>query len=374
MKSITIKDQNLNIPLIQGGMGIGISRSSLAGAVAKEGGMGVISAAQVGYDRKEFARDPEAANLMELPHQIERAKRISEGCGMIGVNIMAVTQQYGEYVRKACEAGADAIIVGAGLPTTLPQYVTGFPTKIAPIVSSEKAAQVILKYWDKKYSCTADFIVVEGPLAGGHLGFSFETLAQLWAYDFVKEVKGILTAKKQYEAKYERKIPLFLAGGIMSSQDVSAALSLGADGVQVATRFVATEECDASPAFKQAYVQAKPEDITIIHSPVGMPGRALRNAFIKRMEAGQEKITGCYNCLKACNPKTVSYCITQALINAVKGDVENGLIFCGARVGEIQKITTVKETIRELSAGWELPPARKSQEMMGLLAAKEEIK
>ena len=355
MESITIADQRLNIPLIQGGMGVGISRSSLAGAVAKEGGMGVISSAQIGYDREEFRHDPEAANLMELPRQIKLAKQIAEGRGMIGVNIMAVTQLYGEYVRTACEAGADAIITGAGLPTVLPRYVDGFPAKIAPIISSEKAVDVILKYWDKKYSRTADFIVAEGPLAGGHLGFSFETLAHLPSYDFSREVRGILEVKRRYEEKYARKIPLFLAGGIMDSQDVRTALSLGADGVQVASRFVATEECDASPAYKQAYIQAAPEDITIIHSPVGMPGRALRNTFVKRMEAGEEKITGCYNCLKACNPKTAVYCISQALINAVKGDTENGLIFCGARAGEIRKITTVKEVIQELSAGWEHP-------------------
>ena len=360
MQPITIADQRLSIPLIQGGMGVGISRSGLAGAVAREGGMGVISAAQIGYDREEFAHDPEAANLMELPRQIKLAKQISKGHGMIGVNIMAVTQLYGEYVRTACEAGADAIITGAGLPTTLPQYVAGFPTKIAPIVSSGKAAQVILKYWDKKYSRTADFIVAEGPLAGGHLGFSFEILAHLPEYDFGQEVKAILEVKSQYEEKYETTIPLFVAGGIMNSHDVKAALSLGADGVQVASRFVVTEECDAAPAYKQAYICAKTEDIGIIHSPVGMPGRAVRNAFIKRMEAGKEKITGCYNCLKACNPQTAPYCITQALVNAVKGDVENGLIFCGARVGEIQQITTVKEVIQELSAGWEPQPEYKA--------------
>lgn len=352
MNSIMIQDKRIDIPLIQGGMGVGISRGHLAGAVAKEGGMGVISAAQIGYDREGFAEQPEETNLLELSHQIKLAKQIAGERGLIGVNIMAVTQLYGEYVKTACEAGADAIITGAGLPTLLPQYVAGYDTKIAPIVSSGKALQIILKYWDKKYSRVADFIVVEGPLAGGHLGFSFDTLNHLQVYDFDAEVKAILAVKKQFEDKYERKIPLFLAGGISDSQDVSHTLSLGADGVQVATRFVATEECDASLKYKEAYIQAKTEDTEIIHSPVGMPGRAIRNLFLERMQAGQERIRGCYNCLKACNPKTASYCITQALINAVKGDVENGLIFCGAKVGKIKKITTVKEVIEELSIGW----------------------
>ncbi len=352
MRTIKIGNQSLEIPLIQGGMGIGVSRCQLAGAVAREGGMGVISTAQIGYDREGFARHPEETNLAEIPEQIKKARQIAQGHGMIAVNIMAVTQRYGEYVKQACEAGVDAIITGAGLPTTLPQYVKGYDTKIAPIVSSEKALNVILGYWGRKYSRTADFVVIEGPKAGGHLGFSFETLADLPAYDFDAEVRAIVLAKKKYEETYERQIPIFLAGGIFHHQDVQHALALGADGVQAATRFVATVECDASEAYKQSYIRAREEDVVIIHSPVGMPGRAIRNAFIDRMQAGKEKITGCYNCLKACNPKTAAYCISQALINAVKGDVDNGLLFCGARVGEINRIVTVKEVIRELQPGW----------------------
>lgn len=352
MKPIEIGDYRLNIPLIQGGMGIGVSRCSLAGAVAKEGGMGVISAAQVGYDHPDFRSRPEESNLLELPNQIRKAKKIAQGCGMVAVNLMAVTQLYKEYVECICEAGADAIVTGAGLPTSLPEYTHGFDTKIAPIVSTAKAMQVILKYWDRKYSRTADFLVVEGPKAGGHLRFSFEILAQLSSYDFDAEVRAIVAAKRVFEEKYQRRIPVFLAGGISDAQDVRHALSLGTDGVQVATRFVATEECDASDKYKEAYIQAKEEDVTIIHSPVGMPGRALRNAFVERMQAGQEKIVGCYNCLKACNPKTAPYCISQALINAVRGDLDDGLIFCGARVGEVNRMTTVKNVIRDLAPGW----------------------
>lgn len=355
MKPTTLFDY-MEIPLIQGGMGVGVSRCRLAGAVAREGGMGVVSAAQIGYDREEFRHDPERANLLELPRQIKLAKEIAKGRGLIAVNLMAVTQLYGEYVRTACEAGADAIITGAGLPTSLPADAMGYSVRLAPIVSTAKAAQVILKYWDRKYGRTADFLVVEGPLAGGHLGFSFETLAHLKEYDYDTEVKAVMAVKAKYEDKYGQAIPMFLAGGIRNSGDVAHALSLGADGVQVATRFVATEECDAALAFKQAYVNAKAEDIAIIHSPVGMPGRAVRNAFIRRMEAGGEAITGCYNCLKACDPRTAPYCITQALVNSVKGDVENGLIFCGGRVGEIDRITTVREVIDQLRPGWEVLP------------------
>lgn len=161
----------------------------------------------------------------------------------------------------------------------------------------------------------------------------------------------MVAAKRIFEEKYQRSIPLFVAGGILTEEDVTNALKLGADGVQVASRFVTTKECDASMAFKKAYLQAEKEDTVVIESPVGMPGRAIRNPFVERMQAGKETISGCYQCLKACDPRTAPYCITQALIRAVQGQVEDGLIFCGARVGELNRITTVKEAIRELGFG-----------------------
>lgn len=351
MSSLTLGQKTLELPLLQGGMGIGVSRCRLAGAVAYEGAMGVISAAQIGYDQDDFRLHPESANLRELPRQIKRAKALAFGRGMIGVNIMAVTQLYSQYVKTACEAGADATITGAGLPLSLTQDAMGFDVLLAPIVSSVKALQVILKYWDKKYHRTADFLVAEGPLAGGHLGFSFETLAHLETYDFRREVRGMVVAKRIFEEKYQRSIPLFVAGGMLTEEDIANALKLGADGVQVASRFVTTKECDANMAFKKAYLQAEKEDTVVIKSPVGMPGRAIRNPFVERMQAGKETISGCYQCLKACDPRTAPYCITQALIRAVQGQVEDGLIFCGARVGELNRITTVKEAIRELGFG-----------------------
>lgn len=349
MKAIQLKNKLLKKPIIQGGMGIGVSRCRLAGAVAAQDCMGVISTAQVGYDDPDFSRHPEEANLKVLPKQIQKAKELSQGKGMVAVNIMAVTQLYETYVKTACEAGVDAIISGAGLPTNLPEYAAGFDTALAPIISSEKSAHVILKYWDKKYKRTADFLVIEGPDAGGHLGFSPEQLAHRELLDYDAEVKKIIALKKIYEEKYETAIPVFLAGGMFSREDAAHALDLGADGIQAATRFVATEECDASAAYKQAYVDAKTEDVVIIKSPVGMPGRAVRNAFIDEITASPGKVTYCFNCLKACNPATAPYCITQALINAVKGDLDHGLIFCGSRVGEIDQITTVKKLVDELT-------------------------
>ena len=347
--AVKIAEHTLNVPVIQGGMGIGVSRCRLAGAVAKEGGMGVISAAQIGYDDPDFRKDPEAANLRALRAHIARAREISEGNGMIAVNLMAVTQLYGDYVKVCAEAGADAIISGAGLPSHLPKYAEGSDICLAPIVSSEKSARVILKTWDRKYQRTADFLVIEGPLAGGHLGFSQEELKQALSLNYDEEIRKILRVRDSFAEKYGRRIPVFSAGGIFSAEDVRRQIGLGCDGVQVGSRFVATEECDASPEYKRAYIEATAEDIGIITSPVGMPGRALRNAFTERVRDGSEKITWCFNCLKACNPKTADYCITQALIDAVRGDRQNGLFFCGARVGEIREITTVKELIKELS-------------------------
>ena len=345
-----IGDLHLDKPVIQGGMGIGVSRSRLAGAVAAEGGIGVISAAQIGYDSPLFREKPEAANLLTLPLEIRKAKAAAGGKGAVAVNIMSVTQLYGEYVRVAAGAGADAVISGAGLPAALPKYVEGTDVKIAPVVSSEKAAELLLRMWDRKYHRTADFLIMESPYSGGHQGFTREQLSDLphTFSRFEEEVRHTVRTKQYYELRYGKKIPLFVAGGVFTAEDTVHALELGADGIQAGTRFIPTEECDASMAYKQAFINAKEEDVVIIDSPVGMPGRAIKNPFVDRMLQGREKIDWCYNCLKICDPKTAKYCISQALINAVRGDLDNGLIFCSARVGEITRMQTVREVINEL--------------------------
>jgi len=238
----------------------------------------------------------------------------------------------------------------------LPELVAGSDTKIAPIVSGARACQLILKMWDRKYKRTADFIVVEGPMAGGHLGFSNE---QLDEYGFTagsttnpqswdQEIKDIIAVKKQYEEQYRCEIPVVVAGGIFDHADIMHAMELGADGVQLASRFVATYECDASDAYKQAYLNATQQDVQIIKSPVGMPGRALNNAFVKKTTQARETIKKCYQCLEKCNPAQVPYCITKALVDAVKGDTENGLMFCGANVGRINRMMSVRELMQEL--------------------------
>ena len=352
LKKLRIGDMVADLPVIQGGMGVGVSRSSLAGAVAAEGGVGIISTAQIGYDEEGFEKDQAGCNLKAIRKHILKAQEIAGGKGMIGVNIMVALKHYKEHVKAAVAAGADVIISGAGLPMELPELVPKTcRTKIAPIVSSRRAANLILKMWAHRYKRTADFIVVEGPEAGGHLGFSRDQLAHREELDFEQEIRDIIACKKEYEEKFGQEIPVIVAGGIFDRKDIDRAIDLGADGVQIASRFVATRECDADERYKQAYVNAKEEDVQIIQSPVGMPGRAIRNHFMEIVENGRIPVKKCYNCLEKCNPAQVPYCITKALIDAVKGDVENGLMFCGANVGRIDKITTVHELMRELAKG-----------------------
>lgn len=356
-KKLHIGDKTAKLPLIQGGMGVGISLSGLAGAVAKEGGIGIISTAQIGFRETDFDKDAKKANLRAMVSELQKAREIASdengSCdGLLGYNIMVATHDYEDYVRTAAQAGADVIISGAGLPVSMPEYVEGTDTKIAPIVSSEKAARIILKMWDKHYRRTADFIVIEGAHAGGHLGFSKEDLEHLYDENFDRnydlEIQKIIACVRLYAEKYGTHIPVIVAGGIMNSEQVRHVFSLGADGVQVATPFVATEECDAAPEFKQAYIDARKEDIEIVVSPVGMPARAIHNPFLEHVYQEKENITRCYRCLEKCSPKEAPYCITQALIRAVQGDVKNGLVFCGDNAQYLTKISTVPEVIRKL--------------------------
>ncbi len=350
LKPLIIGKLKAKFPIIQGGMGVGVSLSRLAGNVAKEGGIGIISTAQIGFEEEDFYTDPMKANLRAIDKHIKKAKEIA-GEGVIGVNIMVASQNYKEYVIGAAESGADVIISGAGLPISLPEYVKGFDTKIAPIVSSEKAANVILKMWDKKYNRTADFLVIEGPKAGGHLGFSSEDLEGIDSLDYDEEIKKIIACKKSFEEKYQVDMPVIVAGGVFDHNDIIHCLSLGADGVQIASRFVVTEECDAAQAYKDEYIKANKEDIEIVISPVGMPGRAIHNKFLEKIKNDREKIDRCLRCIISCNPSSTPYCITKALINAVKGNVDNALLFCGAEVYRLKEMTTVKKLMQELVIG-----------------------
>ena len=281
---------------------------------------------------------------------MEKARSISKD-GIIGYNIMTALRNYADHVKAAVKAKADLIISGAGLPVDLPALVENSAVKIAPIVSTARSAQVILRYWDRKYRRTADLIVAEGPLAGGHLGFTEAELLRWETEPYDTEFQNICSVVKQYEEKYDCKIPVIAAGGIYDRKDVEKMERLGADGVQVATRFVTTRECDADIRYKEAYIHACKEDISIVKSPVGMPGRAILNPLMKRVMLG-EKIehSSCHRCLAKCNPSQIPYCITDSLIQAVKGDIEHGLLFCGANAWKAEKIETVEEVVASLFA------------------------
>lgn len=350
IKPLKIGNLVAKVPIIQGGMGVGVSLSNLAGAVAKCGAIGVISAAQPGYKEEDFEKNNFNANVRALKNHIKRAKEISGG-GIIGVNIMVAMTNYAKFVKAAIEGGADLIISGAGLPKELPEAAKGFGVKLAPIVSSVKGARVILKMWDKHNGVTPDLIVVEGPKAGGHLGFKREDIEP--SIDCLeKEVEGIIEVKKEYEEKYGKHIPVVAAGGIFTGADIAKFLKLGADGVQMGTRFVGTEECDASDEFKKAYINSKESDIKLVKSPVGMPGRGIKNEFIDKSEGlGNVSMKKCYNCLVPCNPKNTPYCISEALINSVNGKLSEGLIFCGSNAYRVNKIVKVSELIDELKEG-----------------------
>ena len=350
-KPLKIGNLQAKVPILQGGMGVGISLGGLAGAVAKEGGVGVISAAQIGFREPDFDRNPKEANLRAIRKEYEKARAIAPE-GIIGFNMMVAMRHYEEYVRAAIEAGADLIISGAGLPMDLPRIAAGSSVKLAPIVSTVKAAGVILKYWGRKYQRMPDLLVIEGPKAGGHLGFTREQLEQYQPEEIYREeIRGILAEVKKYEEQYHCRIATALGGGICTQEDAENAFALGVDAIQAATRFVTTKECDADPRYKQAYLDANEEDIVIVKSPVGMPGRAIQNLFMERVMAG-EKIphSPCHGCLAKCNPAEIPYCITDALVHAAKGETDEALLFCGAYAYQAKRLETVKEVIDSLLA------------------------
>ena len=339
-------------PIIQGGMGVGISMAGLASAVARNGGIGVIASVLVGINEKDFYSNPQGATHRALADQIERAKEASEG-GPIGVNIMVALQDYDEMVRIAAEAGADLIISGAGLPLKLPAMVPdGDGTALVPIVSSGRAAHLLCRRWMEHYGRLPDAFVVEGPKAGGHLGFRPEDLEKPEFQIEYLEVE-VIESVKPFEDRSGLGIPVIAAGGVYTGADIYRFIQMGAAGVQMGTRFVATFECDASDEFKNAYLKASREDVTIIKSPVGLPGRALKGPFLEKMARGEKHPKKCaYKCIRTCRYPDTPYCISMALVNAQRGNLNAGFVFCGENVWRVDRIVPVKELMEELVEGY----------------------
>lgn len=350
--ALRIGDLEATAPVVQGGMGVGISLSRLAAAVANAGGVGVIAANGIGLLERDYFRDGRAANLRALRREIRTAREQSDGA--IGVNIMVALNDFHELLDVAIEERADVVFMGAGLPVkNMPvARMREANVKAVPIVSSVRATEMIFRMWKKIYGDVPDGVVYEGPLAGGHLGFSPDELddpdVQLEAV-----VPGIVAALKPWEEEFGRSIPVIAGGGVFTGEDVERVLSLGASAVQMGTRFVATEECDADDAFKQAYVDSSAADIGLIHSPVGMPGRAIRNSFIESVEAGTRPAFRCpWQCLASCKADDAKYCISIALNNARQGRLKQGFVFAGARAHEVTEVVSVRALMNELAEGY----------------------
>jgi nitronate monooxygenase len=309
------------IPIIQGGMGVGISLSGLASAVANQGGIGVISTAGIGMNEPDFFSNFLEANIRALRNEIRRAREATRG--ILGVNIMVAMANFVDMVRVAVEEAVDVIFAGAGLPMNLPQLLEGSTrTKLVPIVSSGKAARIVIRRWLEKHGYVADAVVVE--------------------------------AVQPFEESLGKDIPVVPAGGIYTGGDIPKYMKMGAAGVQMATRFVTTDECDASTAFKATYIEARAEDMVIIKSPVGMPGRAIRNRFIDDVGEGKPKPDTCpYHCLLTCDYKQSPSCIAQALMNAKKGKLKNGFAFAGANAFRERSIVPVRVLMDSLQEEFE---------------------
>lgn len=353
MKLPILKIGNLDIypPIVQGGMGIKVSLAKLASAVANCGAVGTISAAIRSdhvKDRKNVAAGEEH-DISEFVGFIREARLLTTG--IIAVNIMVALTSYQPLVEAAVREKVDIIFSGAGIPLNLPKLVEGSDVKIVPIVSSGRVTELICKTWMRKYNRLPDAVVLEGPMAGGHLGYSFDELKDEASMPKLENLLAeVLEVTKKFSKEFNKDIPVIAGGGIYDGKDIAKILELGASGVQLGTRFVCTDECDAADAFKQAYVKAKKEDIVIIKSPVGMPGRALKNEFLEKAKRGEIKFNCSYLCLKTCDPKTSPYCIANALTNAAQGNFDEGFVFVGSNVHRIDKIVPVKALIDELVA------------------------
>jgi nitronate monooxygenase len=339
---LSIGDLFAKLPIIQGGMGVRISLANLAAAVANEGGIGVIATAGIGFQEPDNGTNFLEASIRALKREIRKARELTKG--IIGVNIMGALTNYADMINTCIEEKIDIIFSGAGLPLHLPQFLKiESKTKLVPIVSSARAASIIAKTWTEKYNYPPDAVVVEGPLAGGHLGFKEEQISDI---EFILEklIPEVVEAVKPFEKKYNRRIPVIAAGGIYTGEDILKFIQLGASGVQMGTRFVSTHECDASDEFKQTYIDSIEEDIVIIKSPVGMPGRAIRNKFIEAVEEGKKHPFKCpYHCIKTCDYTTTPYCIAFALTNAYKGKLDHGFAFAGGNAYRVNEIISVKE-------------------------------
>jgi len=342
----TLKIGNLEIspPIIQGGMGVRVSIANLASAAANTGCAGVIASAGIGQFENFPGSESMKVNEEALRYEIRKARSLTSG--IIGVNIMVALSDYDNLVRTAVEEDVDLIISGAGLPLSLPKYLNGKDIKLIPVVSSARTFRIICKRWKSHFNKLPDAIIVEGVKAGGHLGYSYECITDDTAPTLEQTIEEIIKIADYFVPG----MPVIAAGGIFDGDDIARFLKLGASGVQMATRFVCTDECDAHNNFKQAYLNAEAGDITIIKSPVGLPGRVINNRFVEKIKQGKTMPFMCnYKCLKTCEPKKAPYCIAKVLANAAEGKMDESFAFAGSNAYRCNEIVSVKALVEKLS-------------------------
>jgi len=334
LPGLTIGDLTIRIPIVQGGMGVAVSKALLASAVSQAGGLGVVASVGLGEELTSSASFEErACQALEI-----EIRKVKEKGLPVGVNVMVALTNYSDLVKVCAAEDVDVLFSGAGLPMRLPEYANDSSMKLVPIISSGRAADIICRSWAKKYSRYPDALVVEGPLAGGHLGFKFEEL-----------VDGSAADAERYGQQAGRKIPVIAAGGIYSGADIARFLNMGASGVQLGTRFVATHECDVSDGYKQSFLDATEDDIALILSPVGMPARVINTSFVQRSLGEKQKFACPYKCLLTCDADKANYCIALALLNSAQGRIEDGFPMCGQNAYRIDKIVSVSELMQELT-------------------------
>ena len=355
MQPLHIGDLTSKLPIVQGGMGVAVSLSGLASAVANAGGIGVISAAAIGMTDPGYMKKFHEANKRALQKEIRLAK--SKTNGVLGVNIMMALTDHEELIRVAVEEKIDVIFIGAGLPLKIPAIIeeaglSGHRTKIVPKVSSAKAASMIFRFWQSRYNFVPDAVVVEGPMAGGHLGFKKENLG-INRVPLRLLVEETVQAIRPFEQTYGKSIPVIAGGGLHSGKDMYDIMQAGAKGVKIGTRLVTTHECDASLEYKESYLAARQEDIVIIESPVGLPGRVVKNKFVQQIMNGETKPFKCpWKCLATCNYKEAPFCIAQALFNSARGNMDEGFAFAGANAYMATEINSVADVIADLVNGY----------------------
>jgi NAD(P)H-dependent flavin oxidoreductase YrpB (nitropropane dioxygenase family) len=363
MNQLNIDGLIATLPIVQGGMGIGVSLSGLASAVANQGGIGVISAVAIGMTDPDYKNNLRQSNLIALRKEIQRAKSLTDG--IIGVNIMMAVTDFEQLLTASLEEHVDIVFVGAGLPIgSIFEKFKDTKTKFAPIVSSARAARLIFQHWSDKLGRVPDALVIEGPLAGGHLGYA--------KIDVVHPVNNLVTLIRileetlpvihEFEKQYNREIPIIAGGGVYSGGDIFDILKAGAKGVQMGTRFITTTECDVSDTFKYQFINSNEDSITIIDSPVGLPGRVISNDFVKDIQAGNQKPIKCgWKCMSKCDYKKVQFCVAEALLNATRGDFSKGFAFSGMNGYKATEIISVKETMDQIKQEFEKFEVRRSR-------------